>query len=222
MNLYPERQSPLSLAEFAAEHPGLDYDKDENEIYLYHGTNCFRRWEINRLGSIEPGRNHYSFFSTKANFAFAWARAACARDLNPNNLNSLTCEPVVLKVRFTARTWLQVDFIEDIAMPENGDSRALSLAVLGSVSSCLITDVMHCMHGKRLNCAGESIRIFADGTLLSSIQHLRAKLRQKRPEAWVLKNLALFGQSVEVRLAGKELPELTLEDSLRKLRQIRV
>ncbi len=212
----------MSLADFAAEHPGLDYDKDQNEIYLYHGTNCFRRWEINRLGSIEPGRNQYSFFSSRANVAFAWARVACVRDLNPDNVNSLTCEPVVLKVRFTARTWLQVDFIEDVALPENPDSKSLSLAVLGSVSSAQITDVLHCMHGKRLGYASESIRIFADGTLLSSIQHLRVKLRQKRPDAWMLKHLGLFSQSMGVRLAGKGIPELTLEDELRKLRQIRV
>jgi hypothetical protein len=209
------------LANFAAEHTGLDYDSDQNEIYLYHGTNCFRRWEINRLGSIEPGRNHYSFFSSRATVAFAWARAACARDLDPNSVNSLTCEPVVLKVRFTARTWLQVDFIEEVAIPDNPESKSLSLAVLGSVSSCHITDVLHCMHGKRLGYAGESIRIFADGTLLSSIQHLRVKLRQKRPDAWMLKHLEVLSQTVGVRIAGKEVPELTFEDNLRKLRQIR-
>ncbi len=125
----------------------------------------------------------------------------------------------MLKVRFTTRTWLQVDFIDYL---EGQESNSLSLAVLGSVASSHIIDVLHCMHGKRLGSSGESIRIFADGSLMNSMQQLRAKLRQRRPDAWMLRHLGIWSQSVEMRLNGGVIPELTLEDSLRRLRQIRV
>jgi hypothetical protein len=104
---------PPPLAEFAAGHGHLDYNQPENEIFLYHGTNCYRRWEINKTGFLEPGRNSYSFFTTRAQDAYAYARAACIRDIKPDSINSLICEPVVLRVRFTARTWLQVDFLQN-------------------------------------------------------------------------------------------------------------
>lgn len=208
------------MAEFLAERTNLDFDPIDEELYLYHGTNCYRRWEIKRTGFIEPGRSNYSFFCTRAADAFTYARAACLRDISPGSVNSLTCEPVVLKVKINARTWLQVDFIKGAGASEDDDS-GLSIAVLGPISSTFLVDVLHCTHGRRLGCASESIRTFEDGTFLAGIYQLREKLGQKRPDAWMLKHLGGFHQTLTVRLAGGEVPELTLEDSLRRLRQVR-
>jgi hypothetical protein len=205
------------LADFVAERAHLDYNALEEELYLYHGTNCYRRWEIKRIGSIEPGRNHYSFFCTRATDAFKYARAACVRDVGPGSVNSLICEPVVLKVRFNARTWLQVDFIAQ----ESEDEIGLCIAVVGPISSSALVDVLHCMHGRKLGCVSESTRTFEDGTFLASIYQLKVKLNKKRADAWMLKRLGRFQQTITVRLAGGEVPELTLEDCLRRLRQVR-
>jgi len=139
------------------------------------------------------------------------------RDVQPGVVNSLTCEPVVLKVRFNARTWMQVDFVQELN-PSDGDPLSLSVAVLGPVPVANVFDVLHCTHsGRRLN-AGEPIRSFDDGTLIAGIQHLREKLAARRPDAWVLKKLGIFTQKVGVRLAGGEVPDLTHDDYLRRLR----
>jgi hypothetical protein len=142
------------------------------------------------------------------------------RDISPSSVNSLICEPVVLKVRFNARTWVQVDFIQEISTIESEDDGGLSLAVLGPISCSFLVDVLHCMHGRRLGCS-ESTRTFEDGTFLVSIYQLREKLRKKRPDAWMLKQLGTFSQAMSVKLAGGGVPELTLEDCLRRLRQVR-
>lgn len=209
------------MAHFAAAHGGLDYDKSADEIYLFHGTNCYRRWEINRSGSIEPGRSNYSFFCTRPSDAYRFARSACLRDVRPGVINSLICEPVVLKVRFTARTWLQVDFVQEKNNEDEEDS-GLSVAVLGPVPFSSIVDVLHCTHGRRLGSGAESIRTFEDGTLMTGIRTLREKLRHGRPDAWVLSKLFGLKQRVDVALTGGEVPEVTLEDDLRRLRQQQV
>jgi len=208
------------LTDFAAEHSGLDYLSEQNEIFLYHGTNCYRRWEIKRTGAIEPGRSHYSFLCTRPGDAFRYARAACLRDVAPGAANSLTCEPVVLRVRFNSRTWLQVDFIQNVPNDEGGEH--LTLAVLGPVSSSAVVDVLHCMHGRRLDSNADAVRSFEDGTLLVGIQQLRTTLMRKRMDTWVMHRLNGFTRSVQVSLAGGEMPDLTCEDNLRRLRQVRV
>ena len=192
------------------------------EIYLYHGTNCYRRWEINRTGAIEPGRSNYSFFCTRANDAYRYARAASMRDMAPGAINSLICEPVVLKLRFNARTWMQVDFIQDIGSPDDEESYGLSIAALGPVPFANIVDILHCSHGRRLGCGAESVRTFEDGTLMEGIRHLRDKLCKRRADAWILRKLGVFTQQVGVKLSGGEVPELTFEDNLRRLRQSQV
>ncbi len=143
------------------------------------------------------------------------------RDTLPGTVNSLTVEPVVLRVRFTQRTWVQVDFVQEI-ITRDEEGAHLNVAVLGPVPSTAIIDVLHCMHGRRLGSSSESIRSFDDARVLAGIQHLREKLRMKRPDAWVLKNLGMFTQSLSVSFAGGEMPDLTFEDSLRRLRQVRV
>jgi hypothetical protein len=206
------------LQQFASERVGLDYDPDSNEIYLYHGTNCYRRWEINRTGSIEPGRNQHSFFTTSAKAAYAYARASCIRDHMPGSVNSLAAEPVVMKVKFNARTWVQVDFIQPIQL-EGGKVERLTLAVLGPVTCNNIVDILHCTHGRRLGVSIESIKTFADGTFLDSIRSLKEKLQQKRLDGWLLKKLGLMEQEVMVYLGGGNVPELSSDDQIRKLKQ---
>jgi len=206
------------LAEFARGKPGLDYDLAEDQILLYHGTNCYRRWEINRAGAIEPGRSDYSFFCTKASDAYTYARAACLRDIQPGQVNSLTCEPVVLKVVFNARTWMQVDFIQELN-PGDDDRLSLSVAALGPISVASIVDIMHCTHGTRRLGAGESVRSFEDGSLIAGIHHLKDKFTERRPDAWILKKLGIFTQRVGVKMTGGEMPDLKDSDFLRKLKQ---
>lgn len=139
------------------------------------------------------------------------------RDIGPHSFNSLICEPVVLKVRFNARTWLQVDFVK-LHSGEDGTASGLECAVLGPVTCTSIVDVLHCTHGRRLG-GGDRQRTFEDGTFMSSIRHLRDKLTKNRVDSWIMKKLGFMKQTVEVRLTGGEMPELTSDDQLRKLRQ---
>ncbi len=101
------------------------------------------------------------------------------------------------------------------------ENSAISLAVLGPVQHTNIVDILHCMHGRRFG-QSESIRTFEDGTLLEGIKHLRDKLCQKRLDTWMLKKLGCLTQKVGVRLKGGEVPDLTFEDNLRRLRQSQV
>jgi hypothetical protein len=214
----PEHEVPPALADFAASNSGLDFNQAENEIFLYHGTNCYRRWEINKTGFLEPGRNSYSFFTTRAQDAYAYARAACLRDIKPDTVNSLICEPVVLRVRFTARTWLQVDFLQREG--EKDGHKGFSAAVLGPVQVNNIVEVLHCNHGsKRLAGGFERMRTFEDGEFLSNIKHLRDSLQKKRIDMWFLRKLGFVADKVGVTLKGGEVPALTHNDQLRKLRQ---
>jgi hypothetical protein len=92
---------------------------------------------------------------------------------------------------------------------------SLSAAVLGPVPVANIIEVLHCTHIGRKLGVGESVRSFEDGKLLSSIQHLKDKLAQKRPDAWALKKLGLLTQNMSTR----QVPDLTDDDYLRRLRQ---
>lgn len=215
----PEHEIPPALADFAASNASLDYNQAENEIFLYHGTNCYRRWEINKTGFLEPGRNSYSFFTTRPQDAYAYARAACQRDIKPDTVNSLICEPVVLRVRFTARTWLQVDFLQREGEGKDGH-RSFSAAVLGPVQVNNIVEVLHCNHNsKRLAGGFERMRTFEDGIFLENIKHLRESLQKKRIDMWFLRKLGFVADKVGVTLKGGEVPALTHSDQLRKLRQ---
>lgn len=191
---------------------------DSGDIFLYHGTNCYRRWEIKRCGIIEPGRSNYSFFCNKATLALTYARGACIRDRTHLNANSLICEPVVLKVRFNKRTWLQVDFWQTTNPGNPEENNNLSLAVLGPISADAIVDVLHCNHGRRLGSG--SMNSLANEALFKSIQKLREKLIKRRVDVWVLRRLGSFSQGVTVRLSGGMVPELTFADSLRRLKQV--
>jgi hypothetical protein len=206
------------LAQFVADQNEIDIESESGDIFLYHGTNCYRRWEIKRCGTIEPGRSNYSFFCSKADIALKYARAAILRDMANYSPNSLICEPVVLKVRFNIRTWLQVDFWQSDNPGHPDDKNNLSLAVLGPISADLINDVIHCNHGRRLN-AGITAPL-TNEALYESLQRLREKLIKRRADAWILKRLGGLSQNISVQLTGGNVPELTFADNLRRLRQV--
>lgn len=127
-----------------------------------------------------------------------------------------------MKVKFNARTWVQVDFIQPIPQPQSDDmvkEERLTLAVLGPVASTNIVDVLHCTHGRRLGVSIESIKTFADGSFLESIRNLKEKLQQKRVDAWILKKLGLMEQEIMVALGGGNVPDLSTDDQIRKLKQ---
>ncbi|MBN8662748.1 MAG: hypothetical protein J0M35_20435 [Candidatus Obscuribacter phosphatis] len=212
----PDHEVPPPLASFAESHPGVEYNSATNEIILYHGTNCYRRWEINRSGFIEPGRSNYSFYSTRQQDAYAYARMACMRDVKPDSVsfNSLSCEPVVLRLKFNERTWLQVDFVNN-----EQDSNGLVMAVLGPIHSSNVVEVLHCNHGTKRLAQGLSIRTFEDGEFARSIQRLRENFQKSRLDMWVLRKLGFVADKVGVTLKGGEVPALTHSDQLRKLRQ---
>ncbi len=135
-----------------------------------------------------------------------------------HSANSLICEPIVLKVRFNKRTWLQVDFWQP-DNPGNAEEKSnLSLAILGSISAELITNVMHCNHGRRLSSGVASP--LTNEALFKSLQRLREKLIKRRADAWVLKQIGGLSQNITVQLAGGDVPELTFADNLRRLRQV--
>ncbi|MBC7998820.1 MAG: hypothetical protein IAF58_12800 [Leptolyngbya sp.] len=142
------------------------------------------------------------------------------RDLGPGSFNSLILEPVVLKVRFTARTWLQVDFIQDEGATEDDDSLGHIMAVLGPVPCGSVVDVLHCMHGRRLS--GSEIRSFEDGSVMEGIRQLKVTLTKDRLDGWLLKNMGILSRRVGVSLKGGEVPDVTLEDEVRRLRQLQV
>jgi hypothetical protein len=208
------------LAQFIAEQDSVDVETASGDIFLYHGTNCYRRWEIKRGGVIEPGRSNYSFFCSKASMALKYARAASLRDMANYSANSLICEPVVLKIRFNKRTWLQVDFWQSDNPSNTEEKDNLSLAILGPISADLITDILHCNHGRHLN-SGVSDSL-TNEALVENLQRLREKLTQRRVDSWVLRQLGSLSQGLTVRLSGGNVPELTFADTLRRLRQLSI
>lgn len=216
-NSIPEHRAPLPLAEFLAQWKSVERTPDGSGLYLYHGTNCYRRWEINKSGAILPGRSGYSFFCDTAAEAYKYARAAGLRDIGPRAANSLTSEPVVLKVRFNERTWVQADFVQEISFTRDAATQPplLSVAVLGPISISHISQVLHCFHG----CHGQkkSIRSFADGTLQSGIRRLKDKTGHWRFDAWLLQKLGSWTQEFTTWITGRQPTEVSTSDELRRL-----
>jgi hypothetical protein len=186
-------------------------------VFLYHGTNCYRRWEINRSGSLLSGRSGYSFFSSDPEDAFNYARSACLRDIKLGAANSLSCEPVVLKVRFNARAWIQVDFLKEIL---SFGKPALLAFVLGPIPSVNIAAVLHCAHGRNTALESQKIRTFADGRLMDGIRKLRLEADKKRLDAWLLAQAQQCGRNINSWLGIEVSPELTAADELHRLAQI--
>ena len=201
--------------------PGLvEHDSSGTEIFLYHGTNCYRRWEINRAGNLLPGRNGYSFFCNSEEAALNYARNACLRDIRTGAYNSLTCEPVVLKVRFNARLWLQVDFVQEQRPAAASRPAQLTIALLGPIPFAYIEAVLHCSHGRRNSHDSEPVRSFADGKLMAGIRRLREKTGKWRLDAWLLKHLQAGRERLGTILRKHPSTEVTPENELVRLAQV--
>lgn len=193
----------------------IERSTDGKSIYLYHGTNCYRRWEINKIGAILPGRSSYSFFCSLYEDAYICARTACRRDAGGNNCNSLISEPVVLKVRFTQRLWMQADFVQLIPANESSTSHGLSIAVLGPIPLTNIEGVLNCSHGQRGHLP--RVRSFADGRLADGIARLRHKTANFRADIWLFQTMGQQTRSMMTQLQGSEFAELTKADIVRRL-----
>jgi hypothetical protein len=140
-----------------------------------------------------------------------YARAASMRDGGASG-NSLISEPVVLKVKFTERTWLQVDFIQ--GSPSSSPSgEQLTFAVVGPINSSAIISVDNCFHA---GAKAASIRSFADGKLSLGIQRLRRKSSSRRFDAWVLKRLCHYWRELTTWARGKQV-EVSPADEIRRL-----
>lgn len=142
------------------------------------------------------------------------------RDMGSGSYNSLICEPVVLKVRFNARTWIQVDVIQDESA-HNEEATGLIMAVLGPVPCGSIVEVLHCTHGRRL-AGAETIRSFEDGRVMQGIRHLKETLMKDRLDGWFIKHMGILSRRVGTSLKGGEVPDVTLDDEVRRLRQLQV
>lgn len=197
--------------------PGCDHDPAGSTIFLYHGTNCYRRWEINRAANITPGRSGYSFFSLSAQDAFCYARAASLRDTGSGAGNSLVGEPVVLKVGFNERLWMQADFVQ-ASTGGSSDEPEVTIAVLGPVPSSAIAAVSHCHHVRAEGLTGR--RSFADGSLRSGTVRLRRKTARFRLDAFLLRGFCQLFRSGMLWLSGKRTPTLTVGDELRRLARV--
>jgi len=216
----PDYRAPLPLADFIAASDLLEHSPTCSEAYLYHGTNCFRRWEITRSGAILPGRSGYSFYCGNEDDAFNHARSACLRDIRGGAANSLIGEPVVLKVAFTPRTWIQVDFIQETQPGTAAGRRGLCAAVLGPVPLTNIVEVLHCSHGRRGSGDARSVRTFADQSFQSGIRRLRRKSDQWRLDAWLRGKLSTVLERAGRWLGIRRPPEITTYDVLYRLSQL--
>ena len=219
----PYHEALPPLVQFLGQWPAVEHNADSSEIYLYHGTNCFRRWEINRSGNIDPGRSGYSFYTADQHTAYAYARAACRRDIGPGVANSLTAEAVVIKVRFTARTWMQADFVQEMPSGPSEELTELSVAVLGPIPCSHIIEVFHCSHEGRLASntpLTSPVRTFADGSLRQGIRRLRCKTGHFRLDAYLLLYLGIWWRKLMTCTLGKKPLEVTASDELRRLYRV--
>jgi hypothetical protein len=213
----PPKQSPITLGEFINLHPFVEHGAN-GQIYLYHGTNCYRRLEIKLAGAILPGRGGLTFFTTRLTDAHAYAHVACMRDAAVQPRNSLTGEPVVLKVAFDETCWRQVDFIQASTNCLTDGREGLNLAVVDAIDSLRVVDVLYCSHILSKPCE-QPIRSFADGRLMEGIRRLRGGDEAERPEVIAMRKVASIRRMVSEKVAGARSTELTYADQVRKLRQ---
>lgn len=171
---------------------------------------------MNRSGNVLPGKSGYSFYCTSSEDAFNYARAACMRDIGMGSSNSLTAEPVVLKVKFTPRLWLQADFVHDL--PDSNEHA--EVAVLGPVPSMYIEEVLHCHHERAMSDRTVHVRSFADGSLKAGTQRMRAKTQHWRLDAFLLLNIGTFLRRAAIWLNGKQPLELSNTDEVRRLGKV--
>lgn len=194
------------LPEFLRHFPFVEHNWDGSEIYLYHGTNCYRRFEIRTSGEISLGRGGLLFLCTNADRAYDFARVSSVRDQAFGYRNNLSHEPVLLKVKFDWRNWKDIDFVFNLN-PDEPMGCDLSIAINEPVDADRIVQVLHCEHS--LDFLHEH-RNPADEELKQGIKVLRGKTTGN-PEIWAARGLE--------RLNKGGSPELSTDDELRRLRR---
>ncbi len=188
-----------------------------NVVYLYHGTNCYRRMEINRLGEFIPGKGNLNFFCTNMFQAYNYARIACLRDLANTELNnppnSMMLEPVVLKVRFGLLLWNQVDFVH--LLFQSPDETRANIGVNGKIASSSIEAVLFCKHNRKILDYNE----IDQSNYLNEIYKLRQLVTKKTKEEEILKVLYLLSQNISQKINRQQLPILKEVDHFQKLKR---
>lgn len=197
------------LTEFLRHFPFVEHNWDGSEIYLFHGTNCFRRFEIRTAGEIAVGRAGLLFLCTNADRAYDYGRVSGLRDQDFGFRNNLSHEPVLLKVKFDKRHWADIDFVFNFS---SDDPMAcdLSIAVNQPIEADRIVQVLHCEHTLEFLSDDRSSRASQDDCLKQGIKVLRGKA-PKNPETWAARGLERLNQG--------HAPELSLDDELRRLRR---
>lgn len=194
------------LPEFLRHFPFVEHNWDGSEIYFYHGTNCYRRFEIRSAGEISLGRAGLLFLCTDADRAYDYGRVASLRDQQFGYRNNLSHEPVLLKVKFDWRHCPDIDFVFNLN-PDEPMACDLSIAVNRPIDAERIVQVLHCEHS--LEFLHEH-RNSADDELKQGIRVLRGKSIQN-PEVWAARGIESLNRASS--------PELSLDDELRRLRR---
>ncbi len=197
------------MAEFIQRFPFVEHNWDGSEIYLYHGTNCFRRFEIRTAGEIAVGRAGLLFLCTSADRAYDHGRVAGLRDQQFGYRNNLSHEAILLKVKFDQRNWADIDFVFNLN-PDQPIGCDLSIAVNQPIDADRIVQVLHCDHSLEFLSDDRSSRTSQDDCLKQGIKVLRGKT-PRNPETWAARGLERLNQA--------HAPELSLDDELRRLRR---
>jgi len=130
-------------------------------------------------------------------------------------------EPVVIKVRFDARTWIQADFVRFEEPIDGGDRTVVCVAVVGPVNLKCIEAVLYCSHGNRYHRQCQPVRTFADAKLIAGIKKMRNDASRFRADAWALSQMCLIRQDLHNRLAAGGALEVTAADELRRLNALK-
>ncbi len=198
------------LPEFLRHFPFVEHNWDGSEIYLYHGTNCYRRFEIRTAGQIELGRSGLIFLCTNADRAYDFARVASLRDQSFGYRNNLSHEPVLLKIKFDRRHLEDIDFVFNLN-PDEPMGCDLSIAVNEPITADRIVQIMHCDHSLDFLHDDRASRAALDDEIRQGIKVLRGKATGKKAETWAARGLE--------RINHRNSPELSMDDELRRLRR---
>ena len=198
------------LPEFLRHFPSVEHNWDGSEIYLYHGTNCYRRFEIRTSGEISLGRAGLLFFCTNADRAYDFASVASLRDQGFGYRNSLSHEPILLKVKFDWRHWADIDFVFNLH-PNEPMACDLSIAVNKPITAQRIVQVLHCDHSLEFLHDDRALRSAQEDELKQGIRVLRGKATDRKAEIWAARGLERLNQGYSL--------ELSTDDKLRRLRR---
>lgn len=198
------------LPEFLRHFPFVEHNWDGSEIYLYHGTNCYRRFEIRTACEIAVGRAGLLFMCTNADRAYDYARVSSLRDQAFGYRNNLSHEPVLLKVKFDWQNWTDIDFVFNL-QPNEPMACDLSIAINEPIAADRIVQVLHCEHSLEFLHDDKTEKAAYDDELRQGIKVLRGKATDKKAETWAARGLERLNQGYS--------PELSMDDELRRLRR---